>query len=430
MEPPVAEPSYPEAPGREPLAADHGDALPRVAYVMSRFPKLTETFILDELVAMDRAGLPVELFPLLRERTTVMHESARPWVARAHFLPFLSPAILWSNLVVLVHQPRTYLGTLVAMVRGTAGSVNFLLGSIGVFPKVVHAGRRMQALGVRHVHCHFANHPALAGWLIHRLTGIPYSFTAHGSDLHVDKTMLATKVADAAFTVTVSESNARVIERAVGGTVPNLHVIHCGIDRTVFHPVERASGRPPVITCVGSLIEVKGQTHLLDALALLHDRGIDARLRFVGNGPDQARLEEQASRLGLTDRVAFLGARTRDEVVTLLSETDLLVTPSVPTSGGKREGLPVVLIEAMAAGVPVVASELSGIPELVEDGVTGLTTPPGDPRAIAASIERLLTDPRLAGRLAAAGLARVASGWDLDTNARRLIALFAASAAA
>jgi glycosyltransferase involved in cell wall biosynthesis len=407
-----------------------GASLPPVAYVMSRFPKLTETFILDELIAVDRRGLRVELFPLLRERGGPVHPEAEPWVQRAHFLPFLSLAILRSNVVYLVRHPRRYLGTLAVMLRSTARSPNFLLGGMGIFPKVVHASRVMTRLGVRHVHCHFATHPALAGFLIRRLAGIPYSLTAHGSDLHVDRTMLCRKIAEAAFAVTISRSNAAVVEKHCGGPVDKLEVIHSGIDGSVFKPTNRPAAPRLIVTCIGTLHEVKGQRHLVEAAAELRRRGVELHLRFIGDGPDRRALERQATELGIADRVEFLGLRRRAEVVALLAEAAILVAPSVPTASGKREGLPVVLIEAMAAGVPVVASHLSGIPELVENGVTGLTVPPADSLALANAIAMLARDPALGARLAEAGRTRVTADFDLDRNARRLISLFRESMAA
>jgi glycosyltransferase involved in cell wall biosynthesis len=409
-----------------PAAAVH------VAYVMSRFPKLTETFVLDEMIAVERHGARVELFPLLRERTDRVHAEAVPWIPRAHYLPFLSPAILASNAVMLVRRPRRYLGALGAMLAGTARSWNFLLGGIGIFPKVVHMARRMEALGIRHVHCHFANHPALAGFLVHRLTGIPYSFTAHGSDLNVDRTMLPQKVREAAFVVTISDTNRKLIEQTCGGPVPNLTVLHVGIDGRRFVPAVRAAESPggdaPRILCIGTLHEVKGQRHLIAAARILADRGIPFVLSFVGDGPDRAELETLAASVPAVGRVEFLGQQTRDRIVDLLRTADLLVAPSVPTASGKREGIPVVLIEAMASGVAVVASHLSGIPELVEDGMTGLTVPPGDEAGLAAAIGGLLADPERRARLAAAGRARVETDFDLDTNAARLVAMFRGAA--
>jgi glycosyltransferase involved in cell wall biosynthesis len=401
-----------------------------VAYVMSRFPKLTETFILDELVAVDRVGVRIELFPLLRERTTVMHPEAAAWVERAHYLPFLSLPILRSNLGFLIAHPRRYLGTFGAMLRGTFGSANFLVGGLGIFPKTVHAATEMRRLGVEHVQCHFATHPALAGFLIHRLVGIPYSFTAHGSDLHVDRTMLCQKAAEAAFCVTISRSNAAVFERECGGHVPNLEVIHCGIDGSVFQPTERPATGTLQVTCIGTLHEVKGQRYLIEAISALAARGVDVQATFIGDGEDREALERQVAELGIADRVTFAGQRPRAEVLQRLAVSDVLVAPSVPTAEGKREGLPVVLIEALAAGVPAVASDLSGIPELVETDVTGILVPPGDSAAIADALERLARDPDLRARLAAGGRSRVAAEFDLDANARHLIERFRASAAA
>ena len=176
-----------------------------------------------------------------RARPRSMHPEAAAWVERAHYLPFLSLPILRSNVGFLIGHPRRYLGTLAAMFRGTWRSANFFVGGIGIFPKSVHAATEMRRLGVEHVHCHFATHPALAGFLIHRLAGIPYSFTAHGSDLHVDRTMLCQKAAEAAFSVTISRSNQAVFERECGGPVA----------RPRGHPLrDRRRGLPADATAV------------------------------------------------------------------------------------------------------------------------------------------------------------------------------------
>ncbi|MGH3031025.1 MAG: colanic acid biosynthesis glycosyltransferase WcaL, partial [Gaiellaceae bacterium] len=176
----------------------------KVAYVMSRFPKLSETFILGEMLAVGEHGVEVELYPLLRERAEVVHPEAEALCECARFQPFLSLPILRSQLHFLRRSPGAYLRALSAVLRGTWGSPNFVVGALGIFPKVVHAARLMEADGVAHVHCHFSSHPAVAGFVIRRLTGIPWSFTAHGSDLHVDRHMLREKVAEAAFVVAIS----------------------------------------------------------------------------------------------------------------------------------------------------------------------------------------------------------------------------------
>lgn len=409
-----------------------GDGL-TVAYVMSRFPKLTETFILAELEAMDRAGVRIELHPLLRQTGEPVQPAAERWVERAHYLPFVSPAILRSQLIFLRDRGRRrrYLRAFVDMIRGTWRSPNFLVGGLGIFPKVAHMSLAMLDERVDHVHCHFANHPALAGWLVHRLAGIPYSFTAHGSDLHVDRTMLPAKVAEAAFVVTISGDNRALIEATAGDAASGkVEVIHCGVDPAAFRAPDRDAAGPLRIVAVGTLHEVKGQVHLIEACRRLAERGIDFTCRFVGDGPDREALATRIDRHGLGDRVTLAGRMTSDTVAEELARSNVLVAPSVPTRSGKREGIPIVLMEAMAARLPVVASRLSGIPELVTDEVSGLLVPAGDDAALADALERLAGDPALRARLGTAGRETVLRDFDVDRNAAALASRIQATLAA
>jgi glycosyltransferase involved in cell wall biosynthesis len=398
----------------------------KIAYVMSRFPKLTETFVLSEILAVEEHGVEVLPYPLLREQEAVVHPDAVPLCARARFQPFLSWPILRSQLALLRRSPRTYLGTLWALLRRTWGSLNFFVGAVGIFPKVAHAARLMSAEGVGHVHCHFSNHPAAAGFVIHRLTGIPFSFTAHGSDLHVDRRMLCAKVAEAAFVVAVSEYNRDVIVQECGEEArEKVVLVHCGVDTEFFRPMELESNEGPLaILCVGKLHEVKGQTYLVEACRLLTEAGINLVCTVVGDGPDRAALARQIADSGLDGHVKILGERDRVQVAELLGEAHVLAAPSVPTKRGKREGIPVVLMEAMSAGVPVVASRLSGIPELVEDEVTGLLVPPRDPTALAHALRRLHDEPALRERLALAGRDKVKREFDVRANAAELVRHF------
>jgi colanic acid/amylovoran biosynthesis glycosyltransferase len=398
----------------------------KVAYVMSRFPKLSETFVLGEILAVEEQGVEVELFPLLRERAVVVHPEAAALCERARFQPFLSLSILRSQLHFLRRAPRRYVGALWAVLRGTWGSANYFVGALGIFPKVVHDARLMEADGIAHVHCHFSNHPAAAGFVINRLTGIPYSFTAHGFDLHVDRHMLCEKVGSAAFVVAVSEYNRRLILEECGERArAQVAVVHCGVDTEFFRaPKTAAPERPFSILCVGTLHEVKGQGYLVEACRLLAESGADVACILVGDGPDRAALLGQIAGSGLEGRVTIAGRRTRAEVAELLGRAHVLVSPSVPTAEGKREGIPVVLMEAMASGVSVVASGISGIPELVEDGKTGLLVPPRDPGALASALSRLHDDPGLRERLARAGRETVEREFDVRKNAGELVRRF------
>ena len=293
---------------------------PKVAYIMSRFPKITETFILYEMLATERQGIRVEVYPLLRERTTIMHPEAPPFVERAHFHPLISWSILRAQIYFLWRKPRAYLGTLWRLLRANWGSARYFTGAVVFFPKMVYFAYVMAAEGVAYVHAHFASHPAAAAFVIHRLVGIPYSFTAHGSDLHRDRHMLREKVEEAAFVVPISDYNRKMILAECDGQFSEkVVVIHCGVDTQVFQPRPQRTphGRnsgPLNLLCIGTLYEVKGQTYLIEACRLLLERGVDFTCHFAGDGPDLANLTKQAVQAGLTDRVHFHGRLTREEI--------------------------------------------------------------------------------------------------------------------
>jgi colanic acid/amylovoran biosynthesis glycosyltransferase len=405
---------------------------PRVAYVMSRFPKLTETFVLAELLALEQRGVPVDVYPLLREPAPLAHPGALRLAAKARYEPFVSAEILASQAHWLCRRPRAYLGAWRDVLTGTWPSANFFVGALGIFPKVAHAARRMQADGVTHVHCHFANHPAVAGLVVHRLTGIPFSFTAHGSDLHIDRRMLDRKVAEAAFVATVSHDNRRLILSECGEQFADkVHVVRAGVDTRLFAPADVPPGtdlRPLAVLCVGTLHEVKGQAHLVEACRLLARQGVDVACRLIGTGPDHAMLARLIREAGLEGRVVLAGPRTRTEIADELRAADVLVAPSVRTRQGRREGIPVVLMEAMSCGLPVVASAISGIPELVEDRVSGLLVPPGDAHAIADALQLLDSDPVLREHLGRAARRRVLAEFDVDASAAELARRFGVAA--
>jgi glycosyltransferase involved in cell wall biosynthesis len=407
---------------------------PKIAYIMSRFPKITETFILYEMLAVEAQGVQVEVYPLLRERTTVIHPEAAAFVERAHFQPFVSWPILRAHLHFLTRKPLVYLSTLWTLLRANFGSLRYFTGALGIFPKAVYFADLMAGEGITHVHAHFASHPAAAGFIIHRLASLPYSFTAHGSDLHRDRHMLREKVAEAAFVVTISNYNKEIIVAECGEQFRDqVLVIHCGVDTQVFRSRsedwwQKRPARPFTLICIGTLHEVKGQTYLIEACRLLRDRGISFVCQLVGDGPDEVALAQQIAQAGLSEHVRLLGRRTREQVAELLAQADIAVAPSVPTKDGRREGIPVALMEAMGSGVPVVAGNLSGIPELVEHERGGLLVPPRDAQALADALERLYIDPGLCQRLGQAGREKVLREFDLRPNAATLTQHFSQEA--
>jgi glycosyltransferase involved in cell wall biosynthesis len=290
----------------------------------------------------------------------------------------------------------------------------------------------MQREGIRHIHAHYATHPALAAWIISRLTGITYSITVHAHDIFVRTAMLATKLRSAAFVVAISEYNREYLVRRLGTWVDEkIIVIHCGIRPELYPqrahsdtPNERASA-PFQIIHVGSLQAYKGQQYLIKACALLRQRAIPFYCKIVGSGEELQRLQRLVQEEGLQEWITFMGARTQQEVAQLLSHADCYVQPSIVTSAGKMEGIPVALMEAMAAGVPCIATQISGIPELIRHQVTGWLVVPKDVQGLADCLDVVYRDPVGAAQVARAGRHVVLDQFDLSANVHQLAARMA-----
>lgn len=411
-------------------ASYSGGVIKKVAYTMSRFPKLTETFILYEMEAMEEAGITVELFPLLREKQDMQHREVEKYLEKAHFHPFISLKIVRANLHYLFRKPLAYLKVIGEVFWGTFGSLNFFFGALGIFPKSVCFAYEMERLKVDHLHAHFATHPAVAGLIIKRLAGIPFSFTGHGSDVHVDRRMLDKKVKAAAAAITVSEFNKEVMVESCGEELRDkIHVVHCGVDVGLFdcHPKAANNGSFQIL-CVASYEEVKGHKYLVEACKVLNERSVGFTCHLVGYGPLRQKVEKQIADLQLRDHFKIHGGLPRNDVLKLYQEADVCILPSVPTRSGKKEGIPVVLMEAMSGCLPVVSSRLSGIPELVQDGVSGILTEPGDVEGIANALQKLREHPELRFAMGKAGRAFVQENFDLKKNARKLIKLIQTTA--
>jgi glycosyltransferase involved in cell wall biosynthesis len=400
----------------------------KVAYLVSRFPKLSETFVLDEILALERRGVAVELFSLLREREPICHPEATRLAERCCVVSAGSPLLWIAQLVWLARAPRALLSVWTRVLWEHRGSLRLLARSIAAVGLASVYALRMRRRGVEHVHAHWATHPALGAWVVHRLTGLSYSFTAHADDLFVRQTMLAEKARRAAFVVAVSEYNRRFLIGRLG-TPARIEVVHCGVATRDLEPVPEPRG-PFRIACVARLEQKKGQMHLVEACAALARRGVDVRCDLVGDGRDRTALAARISELGLVGRVRLHGPQPREQALALMASAHVVVLPGVVTATGRRDGIPVALMEAMGLGRPVVASALSGVPELVEHERTGLLIDPGDVDALVVSLLRLAGDPALRRRLGAAGRRHVEAEFDRDRSADELCELLAGAIAA
>ena len=394
----------------------------RVGYLMSWYPAVTETFILHEMLELRRLGVDLEIFPLFGARRDVKHPGSEQLQDRVHYHRGLSAELVLSQLHWLVRRPRAYLGAWASALAGNAASPEFLAKTLVTVPRAAVIARRMEARGVRHVHAHWATHPALAAFVVQELTGIGYSFTAHAHDLYLDRSMLGRKIGAARFVVTISRFNRALIERLFGpAAATKTTVIPCGVDPRLFR--ERTPRAPDGVfrvASVASLRDYKGHRWLVEACALLKGRGVPVHCVLAGEGPERRALERQIAAAGLSGEVELLGDLPQDQVRQLLDRSDVLALPSVVTASGMMDGIPVALMEAMVTGLPVVSTRVSGIPELVQDGETGLLAPERDAGALADALQRLHGDPALARRLAAQGRAHVLARFNLLESVARL----------
>ncbi len=396
----------------------------RILYVVSLFPCWSETFIVREIHGLIAQGAEVSILSLKHPSETLVQADARELLDRVVYpAPVLQT--LLRTLAVLCRHPLREARLLARLVAGLAGHPLALAKTLLVWWRVKGVAPRLATLKPAHIHAHWATYPASAALSLSAELALPFSFTAHAHDIFVEDHLLALKTAQAVMVVTISEFNRRFIEAMVGQSLgEKIRVVHCGIRSSDAAPESDGAGEPTRdgarILAVGRLDEIKGFPTLIAACALLRERGTAFQCDIIGSGPLHAILMRQITDLGLGDSVRLLGAMAQPEVQTYLERAAVFALPSVVTARGDRDGIPVALMEAMASGTPVVSTTVSGIPELVEHGVTGLLAQAGDPLSLADSITRLLDDPALGQRLARAARLRVAEDFTSDTEAAKL----------
>jgi glycosyltransferase involved in cell wall biosynthesis/aminoglycoside phosphotransferase (APT) family kinase protein len=344
-------------------------------------------------------------------------------MARALFTPWISPAIAMANLRAFVRSPLVYLGTIIELLAGTVRSPGFLARTIALFPKSVYLAERLEREGIRHVHAHYATHPATMAMIVARFApSITYSFTAHAHDIFVNRAMLAPKLARAAGVRAISRFNRSFLAALYPAIAPEkIEVIRVGIQPETYRAPYEPEEPPLRILTVAALKPYKGIRVLIEACRILAGRGVDFVCEIVGDGPLRKALETQIARGGLGARVRLAGARPQGEVAAMMKGASLFVLPSVVAHDHQMEGIPVALMEAMAASRPVIATALSGVPELVEDCVTGLLVDANNPDLLAAAIRRAAGDLELRRRLGDAGRRAVEEKFDLSSNVASLV---------
>lgn len=397
----------------------------KIIIVVSEFPKVTETFAYRNAIEYARLGHDVQIFHIKRFRTReIVHGFMQEIVDSAFTIGFVSPAALGALIMEAVTAPRRLGGLLARIFVAHRSEPKRGFEVLTYVPKAIALGRWCRSAGVDHIHAEFAGHPATTAMIAAQVSGIPFSFSAHANDIVVSQALLVEKAQQAAFVRSISLYNIAFLRNLPGFPAEKLHLVRCGVtgDTLQAESSPTLPERPFQILYVGSLIKKKGVRYLIDALARL-PADLDWEARIVGGGNCEAELAEQTRTLGLEDRVRFEGPQPAEVVTRAFGAAHVAVVPSIIADRGRIEGIPVVVMEALAHGVPVIASALSGIPELVEDGVSGRLVPPGDPVAIAKALQEIAADWPVAAELARRGREKVAAEYVVEDNARKLVAL-------
>ncbi|MAS04774.1 MAG: colanic acid biosynthesis glycosyltransferase WcaL [Ahrensia sp.] len=396
-----------------------------VAYLASEYPKVSHTFILREIASVRRQGVDVLTCTVRRAGTKDVVGADQQAEADCTFAvleaarkaPLKVPV---AHLGAFARSPRRWFQALVLAWKTRPPGLKAGLWQFFYFVEAGILADYLHRKKVVHLHNHFANSGCSVALLTSVMSGIPYSFTLHGPTVFFQPKWwrIDAKVAGARFVACISHfARSQAMLFSDEAHWNKLKIVHCGI-RLEDYGNTRVGSFSKRVLFVGRLDAVKGMPLLIDAFAAVLDTHPDAQLTIIGDGPARAKLEERAKTLGKT--VTFLGYQPQEEVARLLGEMDMLVLPSF------AEGVPVVLMEAMASRLPVIASRVAGIPELVEDGVSGFLVPPGDLESLTARLEELLGDPALCAKMGEAGRAMVEAEFDIEREAARLVELYGA----
>lgn len=404
----------------------------RVGYVVKVYPRFSETFIVTEILAREGAGETLEVFALRPTDDPRFHPELARVDASVTYLPRPTrPSALWEQLRSAASDP----GLEPAI---SAHLPELLAADVDDAVQAAALAAQARRSGIGHLHAHFASSPAEVARLASLLSGIGYSFTAHAKDLFhesVDQKALRRRIAGADYVATVSEFNLRFLRLLAPDHAERIHLVPNAIEVGRFPyraPIRRTAGNagavPLHVVAVGRMVEKKGFDVLLDAAASLHAEGIALRVTLAGGGELADRLAERTRELGLEEVVHMPGPIPQDEVSALLREADVFAAPCVIGKDGNADGLPTVLLEAMATGVPCVSTRVTGIPEVVIDGTTGLLCSPGDAGELASALRRIALGEVDVIRLAAAARELVERRHDARGAAARHTALTAGSA--
>ena len=383
----------------------------RIAYVVGSFPTRSETFIMREAAALADSGAEVEVVSLWRPKERV--EWAHPRVEVRQW-----PG--WSHTAFRVRsraEKRWQSFFASCLFRRWRSS----LSALWWLPRAALLATWLEKQGVERVHAHFANVPSTVGWVAAAMAELPFTFAVHARDVFVEPQFVAEKARAAVRVVACNSAAAARAREMAGEQADKVVLVHHGLPLDQYPFRGRQRSDKPLVLAVGRLVEKKGFRWLIRALEVLRRRHLGLRCRIIGDGPLRKDLAREAQTFAVADIVDFAGWLPHDQVVAAYRQADVFVAPSVVAADGDRDGLPNVVVEAAAVGVPLVATNVGGLGDLVREGETGLVAEPADPASLARRLEEALSDPDAAYRRAERARAEVEARFDQKTTIPALI---------
>ncbi len=395
---------------------------PHIGYVVKRYPRYSETFIVNEILSHERAGSKIDIFALRPPNDTHFQDIIAKVKAPVHYLPY-------NKL-----KAETWVSMMAKWVKELPSLKHYLASNLQHGPRelmqAAYLADQVQTLGITHLHAHFATYPAEVTRLAALFAGVTYSFTAHAVDIFHEITRtedLREKFSDAAFSVTVSDYNINYLHNRLGKISSTIHRIYNGMDLAQFKwhsPLQR----PPEIITVGRMVEKKGFRYLIDACELLKQKGVEFRCRMIGMGELSESLAQQVIDKNLQDVVELTGPVPQNEVREAIKSAAVFAAPCIVADDGNRDGLPTVILESMALGTPCVSTDVTGIPEVIKHQQTGYQVPQHDAESLASALEVLLKDGQLREKLSRQARQLIEENFDVDRNTALIRKQFSAVA--
>jgi len=396
----------------------------KIAYILSQFPETHETFILREIIELEKNDIDLTLFSLKKCRDKIIHPQAQKFLLRTHYSSLFTTKTLFSVLYYIWNYPIRFIELCIHLIKYNYVSFEYLIKSFAILPISLHYARLIHSRGVQHIHAHWATIPTTSAIIISKILGIPFSFTAHAWDIFLKNPMLKEKVRLAEFVVTCTGYNKEYLDSLLHyhhdeKIIKNYH----GIDFDTVPKVHKNT-QENLIFSIGRLCEQKGFPYLIEAIAILKKWGHSFICKIVGEGPGRKALTEQIAELGLQAEVELCGIKPHSFIFDLFNQARMFVLPCVISRNGDRDGIPNVMIEALAMYTPVISTNVSGIPEIIKDGDTGITVEPRNSEKLAKAILYLYEHPELYRIITDNGRKLVEKEFDVKKNVKELVTIF------